>query len=142
MISSFWGWFFLIIGTILTIVDFVLGWLQFDLFGVPLPIGLLIAVYGGLVVIYYKRRRTSLELTPEDMALHGRRLEEAVPMILDLYDRKVAIPEIATIVEQQHSVPQEITGKYILSYLKALQEQEADEELSEPGETPIEDETS
>jgi hypothetical protein len=115
MPSLFWGWFWVVIGVLLIIAGPILNWFQFSPFGFPLPVGALALMYGGIVVIYYRTRSTVIQLTPDDLVMYGGKLEQAVPTILDLLQKKVPVKDIVKKVEQKHKLPREITYKYIIT---------------------------
>jgi len=128
MPSLFWGWFWVVIGILLIIAGPVLNWFQFAPLGFPIPVGALALLYGGIVVIYYRTRSTVIQLTPDDFVMYGRQLEQAVPTILDLLQKKVPVKDIVDKVEKQHKLPKEITYKYIITLGRRMKSQK-DESL-------------
>ena len=127
MPSLFWGWFWIVIGVLLIIAGPILNWFQFSPFGFPIPVGALALLYGGIVVIYYRTRSTVIQLTPDDFVMHGRQLEEAVPTILDLLQKKVPVKEIVERIEAKHKLPKEITYKYIITLGRRMKSLEQDQ---------------
>ena len=131
MPGRLWGYIWLAIGLAITVLELGFGFGPFELFGVPLPVGLLALIYGGIVVAYHRKRTKALELSDAELREHGATLERAAPMIVDLLKRKVRVKEIAEILERQENLPREVTYKYIIALGKKLSEQAEDEKAGD-----------
>ncbi len=128
MPGRIWGFIWLAIGVAITVLEIGFGFGPFELFGVPLPVGLLALIYGGIVVAYHRKRTKALELSEAELREHGATLERVAPMIVDLLKRKVKVKEVAEILERQEKLPREVTYKYIIALGKKMSEQAAEEE--------------
>jgi len=115
MPARFWGWFWVVLGVLLTLADPVFGWFHLSIMGIYLPIGILGLIYGIIILLYYRKRETVIVLTPKDMEEHGAKLEASVPMIMALLEKKTSTKELAEIVEKKKGLPKEITYKYIIT---------------------------
>jgi hypothetical protein len=122
-----WGFIWIAIGVAITTLEFGLGFGPFELFGIPMPVGLLAVLYGGIVVAYHQRRTRALELSEGELRQHGPTLERVAPMIVDLLKRKVRVKEIGEILERQEKLPREVTYKYIIALGNKMSEQAAEE---------------
>jgi len=95
-------------------------WFSIDLTVFRLPIWILVFPYGALNIIYHYMEKRACRLSDEEIIEWGRKLEDAVPEIIDLIGQKVSIKEIAARMETTRGIPQLITLKYIIALGKAV----------------------
>jgi len=99
--------------------------LWLPIFSIPMgtwrfPVYVLVAIYGGLQLYLWYATTAKLPLTAEEVAAWGPRLEEATPLIVELFSQGKHSREIAAAVETRHQIPPEITLRYIIELARHL----------------------
>ena len=85
---------------------------------ISIPLWILAAIYGGLQLFLWNMTRKGLDLTAEELALWGVKLEEVTPRILDDYRANKKVRDIARDIEASDGIPPDVTLRYIIALAK------------------------
>ena len=120
-----------IIAFVIAAAMFLVELVWLPVFSLPMgtwrfPVYALIAIYGALQLFLWYATTERIPLTSEEIGAWGEKLEEATPLILELYSNGEHSRDIATAVEGQHAIPPEITLRYIIELAKHLKSEQLD----------------
>ncbi len=106
-----------VLGVAAQVFDFVHTPAFFTLYigPVPIPIGLLLIIYGILHLIYYYLLYKETLFTRQEEQEYGEALEKAMPTIIDGIKAGRHVDDISREVEEQYGIPPLITLKFILN---------------------------
>ncbi|MEZ4266084.1 MAG: hypothetical protein R3F39_06880 [Myxococcota bacterium] len=80
-----------------------------------LPIWMLLAIYAALQLWFWSATRERMDLSEDEVAKWGPKLEEATPDILKQWQAKTPVKDIAATVEADHGIPVDVTLRYIIA---------------------------
>lgn len=89
-----------------------------------LPVWILIAIYGALQLVLWQLTKEGMELTTDEVDKWGKQLELATPKILEGYQAKKKVREIAKEIEASDGIPEHITLRYIVALARHAQTSE------------------
>lgn len=84
-------------------------------------LGILAAVYGGLLLLQHRITQKNLHLTDEEVAQYGETLEKVTPTIIEMLKQRRRIKHIANTLQHSDGLPHDITCRYIIALLKQMQ---------------------
>ena len=99
-------------------------WFLIQLGGIRFPLWTLVAVYAGLQFTIWKMTRDRLQLSDDEVAQWGEKLELATPTILELYGERKPVKTIAEAVAKRHGVPSDVTLRYIIALARHARQQQ------------------
>lgn len=100
-------------------------WFIVEIGGFRFPLGILLVAYAGLQYVTHRLTRThTSSLTMEELQAYGGTLEAATPEIVELLSEGRGIQPIAKTIKERHSVPEDVTMRYIVAVLEELKRQQ------------------
>lgn len=101
------------------------------------PLWALFATYAALQLIVWRYSKRPVELTSDELALWGTKLEDATPSILAMYgEEHKSVRDIAASLESSHGIPKHITLRYIIALGRHLRDQRSGGPVEPSAETP------
>lgn len=82
---------------------------------ISLPVWILVAIYSALQLYLWIATKRKFHLTEAELNKWGPKLEEVTPKILDRYEQRKSLKEIATEIEQTDGIPPDVTLRYIIA---------------------------
>ncbi|MCB9728846.1 MAG: hypothetical protein H6744_14270 [Deltaproteobacteria bacterium] len=88
-----------------------------------LPIWMLLAIYAALQLWFWSATRERMDLSDDEVARWGPKLEEATPEIVQQWQAKIPVKDIAASIQAAHGIPVDVTLRYIIALGKHVSTQ-------------------
>lgn len=82
---------------------------------IAIPLWILVAIYAALQLWAWTATRERIDLTEEEVATWGEKLEVATPEIVRQWQAHTPVKEIAAAIESAHGIPVDVTLRYIIA---------------------------
>lgn len=117
----------IVVGLAVIIFDRVYPTFIVNLWGLKFDLGILAVLYGILQIIADRITMSKMTLTDAEVAEYGSTLEKVTPKILEMFNRRYKVKEIADSLQRTDGLPKDVTLRYIIALLRQIQQNQAAE---------------
>ncbi|MCA9522776.1 MAG: hypothetical protein KC609_17500 [Myxococcales bacterium] len=121
------GIVWIVVGLAVMIFDRLYPTFIVNLWGLRFDLGILAVLYGVLQIIADRITMSKMTLTDAEVAEYGSTLEKVTPKILEMFNRRYKVKEIADSLQRTDGLPKDVTLRYIIALLRQIQHNEAAE---------------